>query len=89
MRGQRKKLDVGKSHFLQVADQAFDHLAIGRPAVALGGNAFPGAEMHFINRNRRGQIIALVAGLHPDGIIPFVFQVPNDRGAMRRSFAEK
>ena len=60
-----QEFDVGEAHLADVFGKARRGLAIGQRAVVLFGDAHPRAEMHFVNRLRRAQRIALGALLHP------------------------
>src|SRR5690242_12060079 len=45
--------------------------------------------MHFVNRLRRAQRVALAALLHPLLVAPLVVQIPHDRCSPRRLFMQK
>src|SRR5262245_13557690 len=62
--------------------------AVGEPAVVVERVAAPGAEVHFVNRDRRCSIMRLTAARHPVGIAPLVAaQVPDLRRGSRARFA--
>ena len=52
MLADRQQLDMGEAHVLDVGDQLVGELVIGEEAVAV--LAPPGAEMHLVDRDRRG-----------------------------------
>ena len=81
------EFDVRKAHFLQVGDQLIRGLAVGEPAISLLGVAAPGAEMQFVNRDRRGEPVVFGALGDPCGIVPFVLvEARHDRARARAKF---
>src|SRR5258706_10768079 len=46
--------------------------------------ASPGADVHFVNRHRRGEGVALRALVHPGIVAPLVVEIPDDRRGVRR-----
>jgi hypothetical protein len=48
------------------------------------GHAHPGAEVHFVNRDRRFDRALRAALLHPVAVVPGVVEVPHGRGRARR-----
>ena len=52
MLADRQELDVGKAHVTQIGRQLVGELPIAKPSIAFLRAAAPGAEMHFIDRDR-------------------------------------
>ena len=82
MLGQRKKLDVGEAQVGDVRGKLGRQLAIGQESTAVA--AAPGACMHFVGRQRRGERVARTARCHPVGVAPLVIEIPHARGRLRR-----
>ena len=68
----RHDLDVREAERLDVRRQLRRHLAIRQRAVAVLGHAHPRAEVHFVERDRRVERVALAALLHPLAVGPLV-----------------
>ena len=53
MLGDRQKFDMGETEIADIGRQLVGELAIGQPAAAFVRSPPPGAEMHFVDRDRR------------------------------------
>ena len=80
------QLNVGEAHVVDVVGQLHGQFAIGQRAVALFGDAHPGAEVHFVDRDGCFKFVLCVTLAHPLGIAPLVVQIPYDRRRARRNF---
>ena len=84
MLGDRQALDVREAHVLHVGDQLVGELVIGEEAVAV--LAPPRAEMHLVDRDRRGERLALAGARAIQSPSPHSWRGrPDDaRGGRRR-----
>ena len=55
MLADRQKLKMGKAHILRIGRELFGKVAIAQPFISV--LAPPGAEMHFVDRDRRADRI--------------------------------
>jgi hypothetical protein len=78
----RHQFDVREAHFLDVGGQLMSHFTVAQRAVVVLGNAPPGTEMHFVDRQRRIEGIDRPALGHPFAVAPAVVE-----GAQARSAA--
>jgi hypothetical protein len=83
MLGQRHQLDVREAEPLDVLGQLGRDLAVRQRAVAVLDDATPRAEVHLVDRDRRGRIARLRARRHPGGIPPLIRRLPHDRRGAR------
>ncbi|OPZ92587.1 MAG: hypothetical protein BWY73_00731 [candidate division TA06 bacterium ADurb.Bin417] len=83
--GDRQQFDVGEAEGTQVLDQARGQFpVVQEPAV---GPPVPGAEVQFVNRDRRSGLVALEAIGHPLPVRPLEAPgVVDDRGGARTQF---
>ena len=75
----RQQLEMGEAHPFRVGDQLVGQLAVAQPEIIVG-MAAPGAEMHFIDRDRG---IKLVRRSAVRRLFHFGRQVADKRGAFR------
>ena len=75
----RQQFEVGKAHPFGIRDQLVGKLAIAQPEVIIGVAA-PGAEMYFINRDRRIKLVSLLALRR---LCDLFRQPADERGALR------
>jgi len=85
--GDGKEFDVGESHLLDVSDERFSEFTV---AEGFAGRFFaPGADMDFVNAERRAKDVLLAATGEPVIIAPGEFLcVPDDGGVFGRGFEE-
>src|SRR5215831_16846262 len=57
--------------------------------MALLRYAAPRSQVHFVNRDRSIQAVAIRAGRHPFLVMPLVVEIPDDRCRVRRYFTVK
>jgi len=79
---------MGVAHVVQIVGEFGRQLAVRQRAVALGDNAPPRSDVHFVDRHRFVQALAIPPLGHPRLIVPLIIQVPNDRGELGRDLVE-
>jgi hypothetical protein len=84
--GHRHQLDVGEAHFFDIRHKVFGQFAVIERTVAVFGQFFPRAGVHFIDRPRAGFSGVGDALRHPIAVLPAVFESPNHRSGARRRF---
>ena len=84
MLGDRHQLDVREAHPLAVVGQGDGGLAVGQGPVELLGHGAPGAEMHFVDGDRRREVVALPAIAHPGLVAPLVAEIVDVGAEARR-----
>ena len=75
---------VREAELVQVFGQTRGGLAISERAVVLLRNPHPRAQVQFVNGHRGAQRVGGPSLLHPVGVVPGVFQVPDHGGSSRR-----
>jgi len=76
-----EEFDMRVAEVFDVGDELVGEFAIGEPAVVSFGDAPPGAEMDFVDGDRRLEPVFLDAPGEPIGIVPFVVIEAGDDGA--------
>ncbi len=84
----RQQLDVRVSHLASVGRQLRRDLAVGQEAVDIPG-APPGAEVHLVDRDRRGGTLAFPAPLHPLRVPPLEVESGDDGAGARRQLGRE
>ena len=84
-----EQFDVGESQLIHVVGEAGRDLAIGERTVFLFGDAHPGAEMNFVDRDGRVQRVGSGALFKESSIAPGVVKVPDHGSGARRFLGEK
>ena len=85
-----EQLDVRVAQLFHVGNELVGYFAVGEPAVAFLGNAAPGAEMDFVDGQRRLEPVFLGATRHPRRVSPgIVVKARDDRTGVRPELGAK
>ena len=76
----RQEFDVREVHLAHVLGERSGQLAIASSGPVSSPRTTPRSEVHFVDRHRRGEGVALRAVAHPLAVLPFVIEVPDHRG---------
>ena len=80
----RHQLDVREAELERVVGELVGQLLVGQRAVALERVEAPGAEVHLVDRHRRGVRLARAPPLQPGLVAPAVRRLEDDRARARR-----
>ena len=80
---QREKFHMGETEAMDVLGQAWRNFAIAQRAISFFRHPHPGAQVDFVDGDRTFQRAPFVTISQPLVILPFVTDVPNQRGSLR------
>ena len=80
----RHQLHVGEVHLLRILGQLVRGLPVGERTAHFFGHPAPGAEMDLVDGLGRVERVPAAPGLHPVFVVPFIVELADNGGCLRR-----